>query len=260
MDMLQNEIGVERCSFYSSLPGPFQTVQRAELCGVIFALQATTPIHLGVDNLNVVRYVSRVLSGTSCGRPFELCTDGDLLTLLLISFERGVRTLFRSLILGDTWYGTVGCVFRIKLVMILLMELLTSVLQPAGNGPLLCSIFIGSSLPLLERLLMMVMEVPHHIAVWDRTERGSLKDDVCSKLSGSLHGSLALRIFGDMAQSAGLLSMLVLLRLLFGLTQLGYWLSRAPFLVAFIGLLLLKTCVSLAFLMFCKFSHVPPNT
>ena len=45
------------CLGFSSLPGPLQTVQRAEFWGVVLALQATNAVHLGVDHLNVVRYV-----------------------------------------------------------------------------------------------------------------------------------------------------------------------------------------------------------
>ena len=43
------------CWGFCPVPGPLQTGQRAELWGVILALQASDAIHLGVDNLNVVR-------------------------------------------------------------------------------------------------------------------------------------------------------------------------------------------------------------
>ena len=77
LDMLpcDAELGVERCSSYSSLPGPLQTVQRAEMWRVILALQALPPVHLGVDHMNVVRPFSRE-------RSLELCTYGDLLILI----------------------------------------------------------------------------------------------------------------------------------------------------------------------------------
>ena len=42
---------VSACRGFLSVPGPLQTVQRAELWGVILALQAGDGIHLGVDNL-----------------------------------------------------------------------------------------------------------------------------------------------------------------------------------------------------------------
>ena len=47
--------------------------------GVVLALQATNAVHLGFDNLNVVRYVGRLLDGLSTIRPFELVDDGDLI-------------------------------------------------------------------------------------------------------------------------------------------------------------------------------------
>ena len=59
-----------------------QTVQRAELWGVILALQASCGVHLGVDNLNVVRHVGRLLDNNLGARPFEILKDGDLLCLI----------------------------------------------------------------------------------------------------------------------------------------------------------------------------------
>ena len=75
---------VSACRGFLSVPGPLQTVQRAELWGVILALQAGDGIHLGVDNFGVVRHVGRILDGRPPSRPFELLPDGDLLFL----FER----------------------------------------------------------------------------------------------------------------------------------------------------------------------------
>ena len=76
------EFGVERCVLFDSVRGPLQSVQRAELWGVILALQCSSAVHLGVDNLNVVRHVSRILEGRVACRPFELTSDGDLLTVI----------------------------------------------------------------------------------------------------------------------------------------------------------------------------------
>ena len=76
------DLGVERCVLFDSIRGPLQSVQRAELWGVILALQCSSAIHLGVDNLNVVRHVSRILEGRIPCRPFELTFDGDLLTII----------------------------------------------------------------------------------------------------------------------------------------------------------------------------------
>ena len=50
--------------------------------GVILALQTSRAVHLGVDNLGVVRHVGRLLDGCRGTVPFELVTDGDLLFLI----------------------------------------------------------------------------------------------------------------------------------------------------------------------------------
>ena len=68
---------VSACRGFCSVPGPLQTVQRAELWGVILALQASDGVHLGVDNLGVVRHVGRILDGRVSSRPCELLPDGD---------------------------------------------------------------------------------------------------------------------------------------------------------------------------------------
>ena len=59
-----------------------QTVQRPELWGVLLALQAVKTVHSGVDNLNVVRHVGRLLDGNYGDTPLELVNDGDLLLLI----------------------------------------------------------------------------------------------------------------------------------------------------------------------------------
>ena len=60
-----SNLGVERCVLFDSIRGPLQSVQRAELWGVVLALQCSSAVHLGVDNLIVVRHVSRIF-GWSC--------------------------------------------------------------------------------------------------------------------------------------------------------------------------------------------------
>ena len=49
---------------------------------VILALQAADGIHLGVDNLGVVRHVGRMLDGNVGSLPPELVKDGDLIVLI----------------------------------------------------------------------------------------------------------------------------------------------------------------------------------
>ena len=43
------------------------------------ALQGFVRVHVGVDNLNVVRHVARIIGGDGTGKPFPLVNDGDLL-------------------------------------------------------------------------------------------------------------------------------------------------------------------------------------
>ena len=50
--------------------------------GIIPALQSSGAVHLGVDNLGVVRHVGRLLDGRPGSVPFELLKDGDLLFLI----------------------------------------------------------------------------------------------------------------------------------------------------------------------------------
>ena len=47
---------------FSGVPGPIQSVQRAEYWCVILALQAYSGIHIGIDNMNVLRGVAGLLS------------------------------------------------------------------------------------------------------------------------------------------------------------------------------------------------------
>ena len=45
-------------------------------------MQASCGVHLGVDNLNVVRLVGRMLDGNLGAQPFQVVPDGDLLCLI----------------------------------------------------------------------------------------------------------------------------------------------------------------------------------
>ena len=76
------EDAVDRaCRGFCSVPGPLQSVQRAQFWGVILALQANDGEHLGVDNLGVARHVGRLLDGKTASRPAEWVKDRDLLLL-----------------------------------------------------------------------------------------------------------------------------------------------------------------------------------
>ena len=62
IDGVRSNLAQVHCRGFSSVPGPLQTVQRAEMWGVVLALQTSRAVHL-VDNLGVVRHVDRLLRG-----------------------------------------------------------------------------------------------------------------------------------------------------------------------------------------------------
>ena len=73
---------LERCRAFLPVPGVLQTVQRAEFWGAIVALQAYWPCHLGIDKLNVVRCIGRLLDADCLAKPLPLVKDGDLVALV----------------------------------------------------------------------------------------------------------------------------------------------------------------------------------
>ena len=73
---------LERCKAYMPVPGVMQTVQRAEFCCAVIALQTYWPCHLGTDNLIVARSVGRSLDYGSLVKPLPLVKDGDLIALV----------------------------------------------------------------------------------------------------------------------------------------------------------------------------------
>ena len=94
---------------FVSVPGPLQTGQRAELWVVILALQSDRAVHVGVDNLGVVRHVGRLLDGLPPSIPLELVTDGDLLALIRRMVHlRGSSTVRITKVKGHADEGTVA--------------------------------------------------------------------------------------------------------------------------------------------------------
>ena len=73
----------------------FCRLYRGLSCGVvILALQSSDAVHVGVDNLGVVRHVGRLLDGKTASRPFELIKDGDLILLIERMLRlRGLHTV-----------------------------------------------------------------------------------------------------------------------------------------------------------------------
>ena len=90
------------------VPGPLQTPQRAELWGVILALQANDRLHRGVDNLGVVRHVGGLLDCNVGFRPAELAKDGDLIFLVgRMLWLRGLDTVRVTKVEGHADEGVV---------------------------------------------------------------------------------------------------------------------------------------------------------
>ena len=76
--------------------------------GVILALQTSRAVHLGVDNLGVVRHVGRLLGGCRGPKPSELVNDGDLLLLIdRMLRQRNLDTVCISKVKGHADDGMV---------------------------------------------------------------------------------------------------------------------------------------------------------
>ena len=170
-DDVQGDATVASCRGCCSVPGPLQSAQRAELWGVILALQASCGVHLGVDNLNVVRHVGRLLDGS----PRTLGISSVLL-IVCCSFGVWIRLIFLRLrvMRMKAWFLMVVLGIWIVWVTMLLMQLLNLVgggflfmslmlvviwLGFVIVGILLFVIFIVFLLLLLGLLLIMMMAV-----------------------------------------------------------------------------------------------------
>ena len=119
---------VEVSVLFLGLSGLFRELR----CGsVILALQSSSAVHLGVDNLGVVRHVGRLLDGHCGSAPFELVSDGDLLLLIQRMLHlRGLDTVRITkvrVLLIKVWCLTVGFRSSTGWVTTLLMRLLISV-------------------------------------------------------------------------------------------------------------------------------------
>ena len=107
-DRVQSDDGFPSCRGFISVTGPLQSVQRAEMWGVIQALQSSGAVHLGVDNLGVVRHVGRLLDGCRGTVLFELVKDGDLLLLIeRMLHHRGLDTVRNTKVNGHADEGMV---------------------------------------------------------------------------------------------------------------------------------------------------------
>ena len=161
---------VSSCRGFCSVPGPLQSVQRAEMWCVILALQSSGAVHLGVDNLGVVRHVGRLLGGSHGSPPFEL-----VMLIKRVLHLRGLDTVRITELRGmlmTLWFLMVGLGRMIGWVTTLLMRLQTLVvgglvmlssmhvvicLRFVVAGILFSLIIIGSSLPFLELCSIMMV-------------------------------------------------------------------------------------------------------
>ena len=102
---------VPSCRGFCSVPGPLQSVQRAEMWDVVLALQSSGAAHLGVDNVGVVRHVGRLLDGHHGSVPLSLSRMVIFSCLLRECFTFGVWTRFGFLrlrvMLMRVWFLTV---------------------------------------------------------------------------------------------------------------------------------------------------------
>ena len=108
VDQVRSVGDLSSCTGFCSVPRPLQSVQRAEMWGVILALQSSGAVHLGVDNLSVVRHVRRLIDGRHGPTPFELVKDGDLLLLIKRMLQlRGLVTARVTKVKGHADEGMV---------------------------------------------------------------------------------------------------------------------------------------------------------
>ena len=229
--------------------GPLQTVQRAEFWGVVLALQATNAVHLGVDNLNVVRHVGRLLNGLSSVRPLSLWMMVTLLSLSVSCSPFVVRILcvfLRSrVMMRVVWPVVAKCGPWIVMVILVLMKLLTLVvvgfglmllmlggvfLVSLGCGILLFCFCVVSLLPLLVlSLIVMTLLVWHLILLF-------------GLLGAFQRGAVLLMLFGMLLCFQVLFIFWILVGLVFlsvfGRTLLISWSSWLLFWVLFINPLL----------------------
>ena len=86
---------LERCRAFMPVPGPLQTVQRAEFWSAIIALQSYWPCHLGIDDLNVARSSGRLLDRGCLAKPLPLVNDGDLVAIAMDMIQARGRDTVR---------------------------------------------------------------------------------------------------------------------------------------------------------------------
>ena len=108
VDDLGGDMPIGSCRGFCSVPGPLQSVQRAEFWCHSCSSSSADVVHLGVDNLGVVRHVGRMLDGNVGSRPAELVEDGDLMLLIGRMLQlRGLDTVRITKVKGHADEGMV---------------------------------------------------------------------------------------------------------------------------------------------------------
>ena len=106
-------VSASGAGFFAHSPEPLQSVQRAEMSGVILALQSSSAVHLELTTwVLFVMFVGRLLGGCPGSIPFELVNDGDLLLLIdrcfIFVVGRRFGLLRLRVMLMRVWFLTVG--------------------------------------------------------------------------------------------------------------------------------------------------------
>ena len=249
VDLIRPVGNIPPCGGFCSVPGPLQSVQRAEMWGVILALQSSGAVHLGVDNLGVVRHVGRLLNGHHGPIPFELVKDGGLLLLIDSMLRlRGPDTVRISKVKGHADEAMVlhglgresdrigNCAaddaadFGRRGLEMLSLMLVVTCLGFVVAGTLFFLIFTGSLLLYLElwsimMVVLVLLLIPLYglLALFPRGVGWFMQFRVMLFCQGHL-------VLGILIGLIFLLLLFVLRILLFGLTLLGFWSSGSAFL------------------------------
>ena len=262
-------VGVDHsCRAFVSVPAPLQTVQRAELWGVILALQSDKAVHVGVDNLGVVRHIGRLLDGGSFSHPLELVTDGDLLILIRRMIDlRGSSTVRVTEVKGHADEGLVAA-GRVRELDRLgnnaadeaadfgRRRVGPAVLDARRNLSGVCGRWYPVTLDLhrflllfLEPLLIMMSLVVPLLILWFGLLVQCLREGGLFMLFVILLCFLGLLLSGLVSGWLVLLLLLVLMMSLSGLTLLVFWSSGFLFFQVSTGLLVVLILVLVVFLM-----------
>ena len=241
--------------------------------GVILALQSSDAVHVGVDNLGVVRHVGRLLNGGYCSPSFELVSGGDLLVLIRRMLDlRGRDTVQITKVKGHAHEGMVldgrvreldrlgnnaadeAADFGRRRVGPPVIDARRNLSGFGVDGILLFLIFIGSSLPFLEPLLTMMETMVLPLILWCGLLVLCRRGVGWFLLSVTWLCCLDLLLFGLVNGLLVLLSLLVLMMLVSGPTLLVFWLNGVRFSVHCIGALGVWTLVLVVFpLLSCSF-------